>query len=446
MNKKIHLRARFNAIFPSGSLRHRFAHGIFWSVLGSGFSQSLTLVAYIIIARILDEDAYGALGYLRQTVGLLGIFTGMGMGLTLTRHLAQFRESDPNQAGRIVAFCLSLSFCLSLLLALLVILLARPIACYLLNREEITVELRWASLLLLCNSGFMILSAGLTGLEAFKPAAKLASFMGLGQIPLVVGGAYWFGLKGTLVGQAIAMGSTTLLTLYVFAKLCHKQKIKISFRHCWREYHLLWYSFSAFLSGLFQSPCEWLMYTMLAHTPKGYSQLAHLAAARQWEAGMLFMGGKIGQINLPILSNMFGRKDYYGCGNVLKKSTILILEVTMLFAIPIAIASPWIMKVYGETYASAWPILVALCLNCLFVAANTTMGNAIWALGLYHWGIGLAALRSCLTIGIFYFLFINHGALGLVLATTLAWSVLTGFLFWLLFRKIHSLQKERPPL
>jgi O-antigen/teichoic acid export membrane protein len=80
----------------------RFAKGVFWSVAGTVVSRGLMLAATILVARMLRKTAYGELGMIQSTVGMLGTFAGFGLGLTATKHVAEYRRTDPERAGRII--------------------------------------------------------------------------------------------------------------------------------------------------------------------------------------------------------------------------------------------------------------------------------------------------------------------------------------------------------
>src|ERR1022692_3038167 len=40
---------------------------------------------------------------IQSTVGMLGIFAGLGLGITATKYVAELRSHDPERAGRIIA-------------------------------------------------------------------------------------------------------------------------------------------------------------------------------------------------------------------------------------------------------------------------------------------------------------------------------------------------------
>jgi hypothetical protein len=80
----------------------RLSRGIFWSMAGSVISRGLMLCATVLVARMLGKTVYGELGMIQSTVGMFGVFAGFGLGLTATKHVAEFRQSDPERAGRII--------------------------------------------------------------------------------------------------------------------------------------------------------------------------------------------------------------------------------------------------------------------------------------------------------------------------------------------------------
>ena len=90
------------AILPQSSLGARFARGAFWSLVGTVISQGLGLVASVITARLLGKVGFGELGMINSTVGMFGVFAGLGLGLTATKYVAEFRSKDPDRAGRIL--------------------------------------------------------------------------------------------------------------------------------------------------------------------------------------------------------------------------------------------------------------------------------------------------------------------------------------------------------
>ncbi len=101
MNLITFVQEKLTEQLPANSLRRRFAKGAFWSVVAAVVSQGMRFLAFVIVARILGKTDFGELGMIQHTVSMFGVFAGPGLGLTATKHVAEFRSADP--AGRIIA-------------------------------------------------------------------------------------------------------------------------------------------------------------------------------------------------------------------------------------------------------------------------------------------------------------------------------------------------------
>src|SRR3984893_6857104 len=87
----------------TGSLGHRLARSTFWTLTGSVAGRLVSIPAGVLLARLLGRHDYGELGMIYSSIELFGIFGGFGLGITATKHVAEFKRRDPERAGRILA-------------------------------------------------------------------------------------------------------------------------------------------------------------------------------------------------------------------------------------------------------------------------------------------------------------------------------------------------------
>src|SRR5690349_3358073 len=87
----------------SSPLLSRLATGTAWSVGGTLVSRVFSLIATIVIARLLGKEDYGAYGIVQSTFGMFGLFAGLGIGSTAAKYVAEFKRKDPARAGRLLA-------------------------------------------------------------------------------------------------------------------------------------------------------------------------------------------------------------------------------------------------------------------------------------------------------------------------------------------------------
>ena len=118
------LRSTIARLAPPGSLRARFARGSAWSLAGQLVAYVLGVVSSALVGRALGVDGYGELGMIQSTVGMFGLFAGMGLGVTNTKHVAELRNNDPARAGRIMGLSLLVSVVSGVAIVALLVLLA----------------------------------------------------------------------------------------------------------------------------------------------------------------------------------------------------------------------------------------------------------------------------------------------------------------------------------
>ena len=185
-------------------LASRLIRASFWSLAGSAISRALALAAAVFAARLLGKSAYGELGILQSTVAMFGTLAGFGMGTTATKCVAELRANDPGRAGRVIGLAAIVSWVMSSLLALLLVVAAPWLSNHTLLAPHLTSYLQVGAVLLLLNGVNGAQNGALAGFESFKTIARVSAITGLLNFPLVVGGAYFFGLGGVV---AVSHGS-----------------------------------------------------------------------------------------------------------------------------------------------------------------------------------------------------------------------------------------------
>ena len=86
----------------TSAIGSRRARGIFWTGTGAIISRALGLLGSIVIARILGREIFGVVGMFQSTINMFATFAVFGMNLTANKHVAEYRKSDPDRAGRII--------------------------------------------------------------------------------------------------------------------------------------------------------------------------------------------------------------------------------------------------------------------------------------------------------------------------------------------------------
>jgi O-antigen/teichoic acid export membrane protein len=401
----------------------RMARGFFWSISGAVISRGLMLVASIMVARMLGREVYGEYGIIRSTMNMFLVFAGFGLGLTATKHVAEFKLTDPVRAGRVMAISGLFAMGSGALVAVGVFIFAPLLASQTINAPHLAGELRIGAVILFISALNGAQTGALAGFEAFKAIALVNLWVGLISFPLLVGGAYFGGLRGAVWALCANIAINWVLNHLALRKVASSNNVPFHFGGCTKEWPLLWkFSLPATLGGIMVSPVMWACNALLVNQPNGYGQMGLFDAANQWRAAILFVPGMVGQIVLPLLSGLNAQNEIVKFSKVLKYNTVINAGVAIAVALPIALASRFILKSYGPGFEEGMLVLILMAFSTVLVAINNVVGQAIVSKGRMWIGLVFNSTWAATLLTASYILIQRgHGALGLAWANLIAY-------------------------
>lgn len=420
---------------PAGSLRRRLARATFWSLVGTAVAQTAALATALFTARILGPVHFGELAIINSTMGLLGVFAGLGLGLTSTKFVAELRVSDPVRTGLILGLVNRVVLVSGLAIAGSLFVAAPWLAANL-QAPDLVLEFRAGCLLLLFNEINGVQIGSLAGYEAFSTIARVNVLRGLFGLPIGVAGAWFFGLRGAVVATVVVAAVGVTLSHLALKKEANRWGISITTRGARSELSVLWrFSLPAFLSSVVVGPAGWMANALLVNQPGGYAQLGVFNAANQWRTTVMFFPSVVGQAALPILSSLLGGGGTRSSRRVLA-ATIAVSAIT---AVPIAavliLARGVVMALYGPVFAGYGDVLGVVAVTIIFLAVQTPVGQIIAASGRMWLGAAMNLAWSVVFVGCaVFFISSGYGALGLAAAYLIAYSVHSLWTFWVGFR------------
>jgi len=406
---------------------------------GAVISRGLMLAASVLVARVLGRTGYGELGMVNSTVGMFGVFAGFGLGLTATKHVAEFRQSDPARAGRIISLSSLFASVTGGLMALGLFIFAPWLAEHTINAPHLAGVLRIGALILFINALNGAQTGALAGFEAFRTIAYVNLFVGLISFPILVSGAYLGGLTGAVWALAINLGVNWLLNHVALRKEARRHGVPVTVRGCSREAPILWrFSLPAAMSGSLVGPANWICSALLVNRPEGYGEMGVYSAANQWFAMVIFLPSLLAQVVLPVLSERLGQKEMRQSIRTLTFA----IKMNVLFVLPpvllVSIVSQRVMNLYGEAFRSGWPTLIVVLLTAGLVAVQIPVGQIIAASGKMWIGFAMNG-GWAFTFIIATLLLLDFGSLGLATARAISYIVHStwtfGFAYFIISRR-----------
>lgn len=350
-------------------LTKRFARGVGWTLAGNVAWRFLSAVSAILIARILGPQAFGELGIIRSTVGIFAVYGGARLGTTATKHVAEYREKDPEKAARILKLALTVSGILCAFMAVALLAASPFLADWALKRPELATTLALGSVLLFFLTYGNFKSFALAGFESFRAIAKVNMWRGVATILLVVPLAYVWRVEGAIGGLAVV----ATLMFFSFSTVLGREKIKarfpkhIPFRQLREELPVLWqFALPGFLMGILGSMMLWVGRVILVRQEAGYTELGLFEAADQWRTMILFLPIALARVILPILSETYGHQS----DSEFKKAISLHFQSILLITLPltalvIGLADP-LSQIYGSKFKGTEAVIPTLMLSVFF--------------------------------------------------------------------------------
>lgn len=414
---------RYFQRIESSGIGYRMAKGTFWSFVGAVISRGINLLAFILIARMLNRQSFGELGIIQSTIGMFGVLAGFGMGLTATKHIAEYKLSDPIKAGKIIGLSYLITMCAGLMLAVALFLFSPWIATHSLAARHLSGLLKIGALLMLLSTVNGVQTASLAGFESFRMIAQVNLVGGVISFPILLSLTYFWDIKGAVWG----LTSTTAISLYLNQKALTKEASRYRIFFCIRGVREEWkvfrdFSIPAGLANVLVGPVNWICYALLVNTPNGYSEMGIFNAANQWYSAILFIPGIVGGAIFPVMAEHISLNDTSRSIRILSTSIKIIFVAIIPMVIIGVILSPFIMNLYGPGYRSSWPTLIIVLLTAGLLSVMTPVGNLIAAAGKMWLGFFMN-FGWGLTFVLLTWLTLHKNSFGLSLARLIAYAV-----------------------
>lgn len=394
--------------------------GTFWMVLGMGISRVLMLLAMIIVARILGSEKYGEFGMIRTTINTFTVFAAFGIGLTANKFVAEFKNKDAEKTSRIMGLTLIFSLCLGLIISILIFAFAGHLASSALKSDDMAQYISISAIMIVLSALNGAYSGIFSGLEAFKKTAQLNIITGLLGLIIVVSGAYFWGLLGTVIAFGIYLFAITIFShIYLLCEL-KMQSIKITYNNeIFKEWKILvMFSLPLALAGIVATPTHWISNAMVFRLPDGKVAIGIFTACLSIQTIIYFLGNNL---NAPLLSLMSREKMD------LKMEKVNILSswlIGIFVSLPFLIFPEIAEFMFGESFAGPEfrITLIFILLSSIIVMYKQGLSrvfmvnNKIW-IAFYS-----NLLWSIVLIIAIYFLRI-YGSIGLGLSFFIAYVV-----------------------
>ena len=384
-------------ISSSRGTEARLAKNTAYSLGGSISSQGSAMLAAIAAANLLGATQFGYLALIQSTALMMGSFGELGLSLTATKFVGQFRTSDPMRAGRLISTSLRITVVLGFVMALIMIAVAPYILANASGR--FSAEIIAACGLLIFEMLNRVQIGALAGLEAFDCIARIQLFRGALTLPFVAAGAFLAGIPGTILAFSSSSLGTFLWGQRLLRSKCRANRIPLK-QPTSLEHGVLGTSFSIWLSTLLTTGSGWAVAVLLSKQPSGLTELGIYNAADKWKTALLFLPNLLFQVNLTMLSHFRAENDYPACRRTIAAGLASTIMITGLAGVAVCFLAPFLMSWYGRDFSGSSSVLVIGSFASIGGALYTVSSGALWALGEPSRMLRIDAVKTALLVGL----------------------------------------------
>lgn len=426
------------SIFKDSILR-RILGGAFWSLSGTVVAKLLFLSSGILIANILGKELYGELGIIRSTINMFIVISWMGLGITTSKFVSEYKNVFPEKIHSIYTITKSFGILLGALIAIIIIVFSSTICRYIGDYPHLNLSLKLGTILLFFSSINGVQNGFLAGFEQFRTLAGNILITSIFEFVLVIIGGFLCGINGVILGSGISYILLWWLNNRCIRKLLRKlpPPLESEGNLCCKSFMVVWkFALPTSLSAFLIMPVMWYVKTLLVKS-YGFAEVANFDVAEQWRTVLMFIPGALGNIILPILSSTRAcnqKSEYWRAFNINLGINIFITFFLFCF---ILLVGKYILRLYGTNFTDVLP-LYWMAFSTIFVAAINVLDQTIassgkmWMLFTFN---GIWALLLCV---LSYILVENNGgALGLAISYTVS------YFLSLLIRSYYIFKRRR---
>jgi len=371
-----------------------------WVTVGSLCRQGVNFIIGIYVARMIGIKDFGKLAVIQSTIYMLAELGQAGVGFSATKYVASMRSIDAEKTGRIIGFSFLFTLACALIMGTTLYLFSTDISKAVLPEQDISAEIRFASIWIIFEMINYLQIRVLNGFEAFRNTAIYNLSQAMIQLPLAIWGAYSGGLTGTIVAFSIVSIISCMVGQVLLRKQCNYCNISITYHDVWQERGMLKMSTMVSFCGVAMYATNWLVGIMLAKQPSGLTEFGLFNAASRFQSILLFIPKKIYDVTVPVLANLQSEGNRRAFTKVLMGAGLFTVIVTSTGCLILVFFAEDLMKLYGAEFAMGADILKIIALGAVISAVWTVSTAGLWAAEKSNQMFSLDIIRGSLLLGL----------------------------------------------
>lgn len=419
MVKKV-LKKMINKI-KNEELISRILKAIVFGAGGAVISKGLLMIFNIVMARILTEQDYGAYSLINNTVQTFIVFAGAGIGVTLTRYVALYKNKNKDIAGIVIGTLLFINIIISLIVALIVFIFSDKIATILNNGTNITNLLRITSVTIFLTSVVSIMQGILQGFEEYKKNAIIQIISNIINLLIGMVIAKLYGLVGAVFSLLILQVIMFIFMQISLYKILKSSKIRIKYKIIEEvKDAVIKVTIPSFLATIFVIPLMWFT-NFFFSSKMGLEEFGAFSVCVQWFNIINYIPQQFGQLK-PIYTQLYDNGNLRELKRYLNKIIIMVIAFSTVCTLIFVLARRLILSSYGDFYTHFGLSFTIMMFATILFAVQSQYGSVFQAIG-KSWICFILNLVWAISYIIIFFILYDKGTIGYAYTYLISYAI-----------------------
>ena len=386
----------------------------FYSAIGTAARLLAGLVVVKLVAWFAGPAGMGKLGQFMSLMSLLAVLAGGGINAGIVKYVAEYRD-DPQKLSRLLAAALWYALCASCLIGCAALLLARPLALWLLGDVGYEGLIR---VLAVAQLGIALVNYMLAVVNGFMDVRRLAVIQVLGSVCSIVMAIWlsrWLHLYGALLALIVGQLLWLVVGLPVWRRSTYFRRSMLRMRFD-REMttRLAAFSLMTITSALLPPLVNIAVRDHLA-TQFGWQQVGYWqAVGKVSDAYLLFLTAAINIYYLPKLSAI---RERAALAAELRKAYRYLLPAVIALAAIIYLLRDWVTALlFSADFAAANGLYAAQLLGDVIKIASFVLSYLMLAKAMTRLFVVSECVFAASYLALVYLFSAHFGLVGAVYA------------------------------
>mgnify|MGYP004568965659 CR=1 FL=1 len=417
----------------------RVIDAILYGAGGAILSKIFLTLFNMVLARHLTEKDYGAYSLINNTLQTFIVFAGAGMGVTVTRYVALYKEKNKNLLGIMLGTLTLINVLISFVVSVLVFAFSNKISILLNSEIDITYLLKITSLTIFVTSIVLTLQGVLQGFEEYKKNAIIQTISNILNFVIGIIISKKFGLVGAICSLLAMQLILLFLTVISIIKIIKRKNVKLKYSFVKEvKEAILKVSIPSFLATILVLPLMW--FTNFYFSSKiGLEEFGAFSICVQWFNIINYIPQQFGQLK-PIYTQLYDEEKFEEVKKYLRKIIIFTIGFSTICSLIFILGRTLILSRYGEYYLGASNAFVVMMITTIMFAIQSQYGSVFQAIG-KSWICFILNGIWGITFVIAFLLLYKNGIIGYAYTYLISYSVyslISSIVFKIILNKAES--------